>query len=103
MIITAYDGKEFKGSNPHHLVDECNAYEANLRLQKEKDEAERKAKEENDKQLKQLRVKKLDEINNILHKANDMVIDYEKATGRKVIYAYDYASKSYMVTDTKTL
>lgn len=104
ITIKASDGKLFKGTNYLTLVAEVNAHESDLKLKKQRKEEEEKARAENLKKFKQYRESKLNEINDVLHKANDMIVEYEKNTGRKVAYGYDYAAKSFMVTDTiKTL
>lgn len=92
MKIYSDDGVPFKN------VDECNAYEADLKLRKEKEEAERKAREEKQKQLKQVKAKRLEEINKktneyikVGSELTDMINEYEKDTGVKVWYKYNGA------------
>lgn len=67
MRIYSDDGKEFKN------VAECNAYEAEQALKKQKEEAERKAKAKVKDDL-------LKEIGDILAKLNEKVSDYSKET-----------------------
>ena len=98
--IYAEDGKEFSGTNYEALVKERNAYEANQKLKKEKEEAERKTREEKQKKLLQYRSTRLKEINDDLFKVVDKIREYEKETGYKVIYAYDYSIDKTVVKDT---
>lgn len=100
ITIKASDGRSFNGTNFEALVAEVNAHESDLKLKKEKEEIERKKAEETKKKVEQYRAAKLNEINDILHKANDMIVNYEKETGRKVVYAYNHATKNFMVRDT---
>lgn len=93
MKIYSDDGKMFNS------VEECEAYETELAVKKQKEEAERKAKEEKDKQLELFRNTKLKEINEVLQKASEMVDDYKKATGRKLTYTYDYIKGKFTVND----
>lgn len=93
MKIYSDDGKMFNS------VDECNAYEADLALKKAKAEAERKKLEEEKKKLEQIRNTKLKDINDILQKASVMVSEYEKETGRKLTYSYNYKDSKFTVND----
>ena len=101
ITITASDGKEFKGTDYQDLVNEVNAYESDLKLKKEKEEAERKAREEKQKKLAQHRVAKLKEINEVLSKAKDMVDEYEKETGNKLTYGYDYVNGKLVIKEVR--
>ena len=103
MLIKIYanDGKEFKGESYNVLVSELNAYETEQRKKKEKEEAERKTREEKQKKLSQLREKSLKEIDDATQKLNDLIDTYEKLSGRKVVYIYDYELKKYVATDTR--
>ncbi len=73
MKIYSDDGKVFNS------VDECNAYETDLALKKQKEEAERKAKEER-KEYRYNQV--LDKIDSL----NKVVESYELETGEKLEY-----------------
>ena len=101
MLIKIYadDGKEFKGESYNVLVSELNAYETEQRKKKEKEEAERKTREEKQKKLSQYRNTRLKEINDVLQKASEMVNTYEKETGGKLTYSYDYADGKFTVND----
>ena len=99
ITIKADDGRLFSGNDYEALENEVNAYEADLKLKKQKEEAERKTREEKERELAQYRSTKLKEINDILQKASEMVDDYEKATGRKLTYTYDYIKGKFTVDD----
>lgn len=60
MKIYADDGKEFT------TVDECNAYESDLALKKQKEEEDRKSKERRKEYLWNQMMSKLEELNNIV-------------------------------------
>ena len=94
MKIYSDDGRVF-GS-----VDECNAYEVNLKLKKLEEETERKTREEKQKKLTQYREVKLKEINDDLSVVVDKIRKYEKETGYKIIYGFDYPSQKTVVKDT---
>lgn len=100
ITIKASDGRLFSGADFKALEAEVNAHESDLKLKKQKEDAELKKAEETKKKMQQYRSTKLNQINNILHNANDMIVDYEKETGRKVVYAYNHASKDFVVRDT---
>lgn len=99
--IEAYDGKEFKGLDVDKLINECNAYEADLRLKKQKEEAERKARIEKEEKIKAYRESKLVEINNDLMKLTEKIKEYEKETGYKIIFGVDYTNGKTVVKDMK--
>lgn len=101
ITIKANNGKVFTGTNYIDLENEVNEYEANLKLQQEKAEAERKAKEEKQNELAEYRKVKLKEINDDFSKAVAKIKEYEKETGYKVIYNMDYTNGNTMVTDAK--
>lgn len=82
-------------------ADELNAWEANDKLKKAKAEAERKAKEEAEKKLSEFSRAKMKEINDVLQKAKSLVDEYEKATGNKLIYSYDYVTESLNIKETR--
>ena len=82
-------------------VEECEAYETELALKKQQKEAERKAKEEQEKKLKQYRSTRLKEINEDISKVMDKIRAYEKDTGYKVIYGFDYSTGKTVVQDTR--
>jgi hypothetical protein len=73
MKIYADDGKEFKS------VDECNAYEADLKLQKEKERVERKAKLEKADTLQK-------EIDDLAKKLTEKVNEYETLTSKAMCF-----------------
>lgn len=88
MLIKVYasDGKEFKGEDYNTLVKQVEDYEAEQKAKREKEEADRKAREEKQKRLIQFRTERLKDINAKAKELNDMVNDFEKATGRKLYY-----------------
>jgi hypothetical protein len=98
--IYAVDGREFTGTNYEALVKERDAYEADLKLKKEKEEAERIMREKKQAQL-QYRAKYLKEIDEATQKVHNLIEDYEKLSGRKFVYTYDYDQKRYVASDTK--
>lgn len=73
MKIIANDGKIFK------TVEECKSYELDLELIKQKEVADRKAKEE----IRQELVHKIKQKSNEL---NDLLNNYEKYTGSTFIF-----------------
>ena len=81
--------------------DEANAYEADLKLKKEKEEAERKAAEEKKKKLTQYRETKLKEINEAIKKAETLILDYEKETGSHLIYYKNYCGGDTVVSEVR--
>jgi DNA polymerase II small subunit/DNA polymerase delta subunit B len=99
MKIYSDDGKEFKN------VQECNAYEADLKARREKEEAERKERqkkvEEERKRAKEIETSLLDEINGDYKKLSTKIKEFENKTGRKVIYTHDYVSGEGLLTSTK--
>jgi hypothetical protein len=103
MIIKIYanDGKEFKGNDYTSLVNELNAYEADQKLKKQKEEAERKVAEEKKMKLTQYRNTKLKEINDILQKSKVLVDDYEKTTGNKLIYTNDLSTGNIAIKEVR--
>jgi len=94
MKIYSDDGRVFPS------VAECNAYESELKLKKLKEETERKTREEEQKNLAQYREVKLKEINDDLSVVVDKIRKYEKETGYKIIYGFDYPSQKTVVKDT---
>lgn len=102
ITVRASDGKEFHGTNYDELVKEVNKYEAELKLRKEKEEANRKIREEKRKKLVQYRETRLKEINEVLAKAKVLVDEYEKETGNKLCYTYDYDKEQFGVTETRS-
>ena len=94
MKIYSDDGKVFSST------DECNAYEAELASKKQKEEADRKVKEEKQKELAQYRITKLKEINEDLSKVTSKISEYEKKTGYKIIYGFDYGNGNTIAKDT---
>lgn len=103
ISIKTSDGKYLKGTIDNYaaLVNELNAYEADLKLKKEKAEAERKAREEKQIQLTQYRAKYLKEIDEATQKLQELINTYEKLSGRKFVYTYDYDQKKYVASDTR--
>lgn len=99
--IYADDGREFSGTKYEALVKERNAYEADQKLKKEKEETERKAREEKRVQLTQYRAKYLKEIDEATQKLHDLIDTYEKLSGRKFVYTYDFEKKKYVASDAK--
>lgn len=86
--LYAEDGKVFEGNDYASLEKEVNAYEDDLKLKKEKAEAERKAREEKQKKLLQFRKEKLNDINAKAKELSDMIKDYEEATNRSLYYTF---------------
>jgi hypothetical protein len=76
--VEAYDGKEFKGLDIDKLIKECNAYEADLRLKKEKEETERKTKAE-------AKEKAIKWVTDSIDLVNQAVERYENETGKQLI------------------
>jgi hypothetical protein len=95
MKIYSDDGKLF------NTVEECNIYETDLILQKAKKEAEKKEKEEKEKKLAQYKSEKLKAINKLLQNAVDEIVDYENATGNKLIYDVNYCDGRISVKETR--
>lgn len=79
--IKASDGKVFYGMTDSYvsLLNDVKAYEANLKLKKEKEEADRKAKEE----VKEYRY---NQVLDKLESLNKVVESYEKETGDKLTF-----------------
>ena len=100
ITITASDGRTFTGTDFKTLEEECYCYEAELKSKKQKEEAERKEKEEKRKTLLQYRNTKLKEINEDLTKVVEKIRVYEKETGYKIIYSYDYSNGNTVAKDT---
>lgn len=75
MRFLADDGKVFESA------DECNAYEADKKLQKEKSDAIRKAKEEKAAKLRQDILKKSKEL-------DDLLDEFQTLTGKKYYYNF---------------
>lgn len=84
--VYAYDGKEFSGKSYELLANECNAYEADLRLKKQKEEAERKAREEKAKERQQKKDLEFQEIQKQLNVLNNLVNDYGKRYNESIYY-----------------
>jgi molecular chaperone GrpE (heat shock protein) len=76
ITITASDGKKFEGNDYFALDKEVNAYEADLKLKKEKEEA---AKSKSEKAFK--------EIIDIVEQLNTAINEYEMATGEQTYFA----------------
>jgi hypothetical protein len=81
MTIKACDGKAFTGDTDSYGELLCKAvnYEADLKLKKEKEEAERKARED-------LKQERLDKILKIYKAYVDEVAKYEKDTNERVYF-----------------
>lgn len=101
ITIKASDGRQFHGTNYDELVKEVNKYEAELKQRKEKEEAERKIREERQKKLAQYRETRLKEINEVLAKAKVLIDEYEKETGKKLCYTYNYDKDQFGITETR--
>lgn len=84
MKIYSDDGKVFNS------IDECKAYEAELKLKKQKEEAERQARimklEEERKAKKEAREKAMKRIEDCVDLVNQAVEKYEKETGESLTY-----------------
>lgn len=84
MRIYSDDGKEFKN------VAECNAYEAEQVLKKQKEEAERKARikklEEERKVKAEAKEKAMKRVEDCVDLVNQAVEKYENETGEKLEY-----------------
>lgn len=83
MKIYADDGREFKN------IDECNAYEADLRLKKEKAEVERIEKERKLQEASKYKQEKIDAINLDFKNIRKKVNECEDETGTKLEYCLD--------------
>lgn len=94
ITIKASDGKLFNGTNFEDLVAEVNAYDSDLKLKKEKEAAEKKAREE----AKECRYAQVMEKLESLNKA---VESYEKETGETLIFTK--VNEKLMVTFTGSL
>jgi lipid II:glycine glycyltransferase (peptidoglycan interpeptide bridge formation enzyme) len=93
ITITASDGKVITGTLDNYatLVSELNAYEADLKLKKEKAEAEwKRMEEERTKALaKEKKLTELKQKINVRSKELDGLLDeYEKVSGKKYYYYY---------------
>lgn len=81
ITIKASDGKLFCGTNYLALVAEVNAHESDLKLKKEKEDAEKKARGE----AKEYRYNQvLDKIDSL----NKVIESYEKETGEKLVFGF---------------
>ena len=78
--VEAYDGKKFEGLDINKLVKECTEYEADLRLKKQNEEAERKAKEQKSEDLYK-------EIMGLAEKINEKISCYKELTGDLLYYS----------------
>jgi hypothetical protein len=76
ITITASDGTKFEGTDYFALDKEVNAYEADLKLKKDKEEAAKSKSEEAFK-----------EITDIVEQLNTAVYEYELTTGEKTYFA----------------
>jgi hypothetical protein len=76
ITITASDGTKFEGTDYFALDKEVNAYEADLKLKKEKEEV---AKSKSEKAFK--------EITGIVEQLNTAVKEYELATNEQTYFA----------------
>jgi hypothetical protein len=76
ITITASDGTKFEGTDYFALDKEVNAYEADLKLKKEKEEAAKSKSEEAFK-----------EITDIVEQLNGAVNEYELATDEYTYFA----------------
>lgn len=84
MKIYSDDGKVFNS------IDECKAYEKELALKKQKEEAEKKARikklEEERKEKVAVRERFMKSVNDAVELVNQAVEKYEKETGEKLDY-----------------
>ena len=84
MKIYSDDGKVFNS------IDECKAYETELKLKKQKEEAERNARikklEEERKVKKEAREKAMKRVEDCVDLVNQAVEKYEKETGESLTY-----------------
>ena len=84
MKIYSDDGKVFNS------IDECKAYETELALKKQKEEAEKKARikklEEERKVKAEAKEKAMKSVNDAVELVNQAVEKYEKETGEKLEY-----------------
>jgi hypothetical protein len=100
ITITASDGRVFTGTNYKALEDEINVYELEL-SQKKLEAAEiKRNKEEKQKELAQYKEKKLKELNDLTKTYSDIITEYEKKTGNKLYYSWDYEQQRYVIKET---
>jgi uncharacterized FlaG/YvyC family protein len=69
--------------------------------QAEREAAEAKKAEEDRKRYEETEKALLSEINEVFNKLSDKVKAYEEATGKKLVYTYDYLNKSGKVVPTR--
>lgn len=101
IAITANDGKVFIGDDYYKLEKELNAHEANIKL-KQQEELEKKQKIEAErKKAEEAEVIFLKNINDDFNKLAASIKEYEKTTGRKVVYAFDGMSGNGRLTTTR--
>lgn len=78
MKIYASDGKEFEGNENGFAM--CNAHELDVKKQKEKEEAERKASESKTNEIYQ-------NIQDTINSLNKLISEYEKETDRYLYFS----------------
>lgn len=88
IIITASDGKEFKGITDRYkeLLEEVNTYEAALKLKKMQLEEARKKAAEEKKQREANEKIDLESISSALNQLNYLVKEYEKKYDRTMLF-----------------
>lgn len=81
ITIKASDGRLFNGTNYEALVAKVNAHESDLKLKKEKEAADKKAREE----VKEYRY---NQVQDKLESLSIAVKSYEKETGEKLGFVF---------------
>ena len=96
--ITASNGKVFHGTTDGYavLVNEFNAYEANLKLMKQKEQEDR-AKAIVEQEKKNNKENKLyQELLTLAKELDKKIEEYKKETGKEVKYTSDYGLQNFL-------
>ncbi len=104
ITITAFDGKTFSGNlgDIDSLKKEVNAYEANLKLKKEKEEAARKEKEKQEEEFKKTKESKLKELNDLYSKFTTLSNEYMDLTNEYLYFSYIGNNKYELISNNYT-
>jgi predicted transglutaminase-like cysteine proteinase len=97
ITIIASNGEKFEGTDYQKVLNTVISYEKEL----DKQDAERKAREEKQKQLKQFKEQRLKEINQALNTTSILINDYEKEYGTKLHIALDLNTDKMSVQESK--
>jgi hypothetical protein len=95
ITITANDGKEFYGTVYDDVLKEVNAYEADQELKKKAELERRKKAEEERRRVEETEATLLKELNAKYTDFACKAKEFEKATGKRLIYTYNNVTKDY--------